>query len=104
MAPHVGRGGWTWYTGASAWMYRAGIEGILGIRREAGFISVRPCIPSAWPGFEATIMAGGARHVIEVVRSASSPSAMLDGSPMEWLDGGARVPLDGTAHHLVLAL
>ena len=42
VAPHVGRGGWTWYTGAAGWMYRAGIEGILGIRREGSFLVDRP--------------------------------------------------------------
>jgi cyclic beta-1,2-glucan synthetase len=59
--PHVGRGGWTWYTGSAAWMYRAGIEGILGIRREGDRIVVDPCIPADWPGFEATIQLGRSR-------------------------------------------
>ncbi len=56
--PHVGRGGWTWYTGSAAWMYRAGVEGILGIRREGASILVDPCIPAAWPGFEASDQTG----------------------------------------------
>ena len=51
VAPHVGRGGWTWYTGSAGWMYRAGVEGILGIRREGDFLVIDPCIPDAWPGF-----------------------------------------------------
>ena len=50
-----GAGGWTWYTGSAGWMYRAGVEGILGIRREGAFLVVDPCIPAAWPGFEATV-------------------------------------------------
>ena len=56
--PHVGRGGWTWYTGSAAWMYRAGVEGILGIRREGASVLIDPCIPAAWPGFEARIRLG----------------------------------------------
>src|SRR3990167_4628440 len=51
VAPHTGRGGWTWYTGAAGWMYRAGIEGILGIRREGAWLIVAPCISAAWPAF-----------------------------------------------------
>jgi len=42
VTPHVGRGGWTWYTGSAGWMYRAGVEGILGIRKEGAFLVVAP--------------------------------------------------------------
>ena len=52
--PHVGRGGWTWYTGSAGWMYRAGIEGILGIRLQGDSLLLDPGIPTAWPGFELT--------------------------------------------------
>lgn len=52
VAPHIGRGGWTWYTGAAGWMYRAGIESILGCRRQGSFLIIDPCIPKHWPGFE----------------------------------------------------
>ena len=51
-APHAGRAGWSWYTGSAAWMYRAGLESILGLRRRGDFFSVDPCIPSSWPGYE----------------------------------------------------
>ena len=64
--PHAGRGGWTWYTGAAGWMYRAGVEGILGIRREGEFLIIEPCIPAAWLGFEATVNVGSARYEIRV--------------------------------------
>jgi cyclic beta-1,2-glucan synthetase len=53
-----GRGGWTWYTGAAAWAYRLGIEGILGITRVMGGVRIEPCIPPSWPGFEATVRVG----------------------------------------------
>jgi cyclic beta-1,2-glucan synthetase len=55
VAPYIGRGGWTWYTGAAGWMYRAGIEGILGIRREGKILIIKPCIPVKWPEFSASI-------------------------------------------------
>ena len=47
----AGRGGWTWYTGSSSWMYVAGIKYILGLNIEHGYLSVNPCIPSSWKGF-----------------------------------------------------
>ena len=72
VAPHVGRGGWSWYTGAAGWMYQAGIEGILGIRREGAFLVVKPCIPADWPGFEATLNVQGSRFEIKVVSGAAT--------------------------------
>ena len=47
--PHAGRGGWTWYTGSAGWMYRAGVEWILGFRLRGAVLHVDPCIPRAWP-------------------------------------------------------
>jgi cellobiose phosphorylase len=56
--PFSGRGGWTWYTGAAAWTWRLGVEAILGLYREQGGVRFDPCIPPAWPGFEATLRVG----------------------------------------------
>ena len=53
-APHVGRGGWTWYTGSAGWMYRAGVEFILGIQQRGAKLHFDPCIPKEWPGFKVT--------------------------------------------------
>src|SRR5690606_14391830 len=64
----VGRGGWTWYTGSAGWLYRAGVEAILGIRKEGGRLSLRPAIPSHWDGFRATLRLGDARCRIEARR------------------------------------
>ncbi|MEO8364475.1 MAG: glucoamylase family protein, partial [Ilumatobacteraceae bacterium] len=50
--PHVGRGGWTWYTGSAGWMYQAGVESILGFRLRGTELELDPCIPRAWPRFE----------------------------------------------------
>lgn len=44
----VGRGGWTWYTGSSSWYYKAGIEYILGLKIEKGYLKIEPCIPKDW--------------------------------------------------------
>ena len=43
--PHVGRGGWTWYSGSAGWLYRAGVEAILGLRVKGDFLVLDPCIP-----------------------------------------------------------
>jgi cellobiose phosphorylase len=50
--PHTGRGGWTWYTGSAAWMYRLILESLLGLRREADKLRFTPCLPTDWEGFK----------------------------------------------------
>ncbi len=55
VSPHTGRGGWSWYTGSSAWAYRLGIEAILGIKYKGSFLTVDPCIPKSWHGYKATL-------------------------------------------------
>jgi cyclic beta-1,2-glucan synthetase len=64
--PHVGRGGWTWYTGSAGWMYRAGVEWILGFRLKGTALLLDPCIPKAWPHFEIEFRHHGAQYVIAV--------------------------------------
>jgi cyclic beta-1,2-glucan synthetase len=104
-APHIGRGGWTWYTGSAAWMYRAGIEGILGIRREGDFITIAPCIPSTWPGFEVTIKLESSRFDISVMNgSGDNARATLDDLPIDCVARKVRLRLDGQAHHLSIQI
>ncbi len=50
--PHTGRGGWTWYTGSAAWMYRLIVESLLGLTLEAGQLRFSPCLPADWEGFK----------------------------------------------------
>ena len=50
LAPHTGRGGWTWYTGSAGWMYRLAVESLLGLRREGDKMRFAPCLPPGWPG------------------------------------------------------
>jgi cyclic beta-1,2-glucan synthetase len=63
---HLGRGGWTWYTGSASWLWRFGIEGLLGLRRAPGELVFDPCIPARWPGFSAQIKCNGATIQVEV--------------------------------------
>ena len=65
-APHVGRGGWTWYTGSAGWLQRAGVDSLLGLRFRGAFLSVDPCIPKTWAKYEATVKYRTARYSISV--------------------------------------
>jgi len=64
--PHTGRGGWTWYTGSAGWMYRAGLESILGFRLEGDKLKIDPCIPRWWREFEITYRRKQAVYQIKV--------------------------------------
>ncbi len=100
--PHVGRGGWTWYTGSAAWLYRAGLEAILGFRQQGGFLLLDPCIRAAWPRVEIAFEYRTARYEIAVENpqgvSRGIVRATLDGHLLP--PGPARVPLvdDGETH------
>jgi uncharacterized protein with GYD domain len=87
-------------------MYRAGIEGILGIRREGLELVIAPCIPDDWPGFEAVVHVDGTRYDIRVtsraLRGVGMPVTLLDGDAWPAGPGGVRVPLDGKPHILQL--
>jgi cyclic beta-1,2-glucan synthetase len=87
VAPHAGRGGWSWYTGAAAWTWRLGVESILGLRIEKGQLRVNPCIPPSWKGFEAWLNIGTKKvHVVvENPESVSTGVATttLDGAPVD---------------------
>jgi len=64
--PHIGRGGWTWYTGSAGWMYRAGIEWLLGFRLRGAALFIDPCIPRAWSGFTIRFRYHASRYEIVV--------------------------------------
>ena len=83
VAPHVGRGGWTWYTGSAGWLYRAGVEAILGLRVRAASLTLSPCIPARWPGFEIVLKYRRARYEIAV----ENPFGISRGVALVELDG-----------------
>jgi cyclic beta-1,2-glucan synthetase len=103
-SPHVGRGGWTWYTGSAGWMYRAGLESILGLRRQGAFLLLDPCVPKHWPRFEMVFRHAATRYEITVENphgvNRGISYAELDGHPLP--EGRIRVPLcnDGTSHRI----
>ncbi|WP_407643994.1 GH36-type glycosyl hydrolase domain-containing protein [Dongia deserti] len=105
---HMGRGGWTWYTGSAGWMQRAGIESILGVRLQSEFLRLDPCIPKDWPRFEIMVRYRSARYEITV----ENPGRVTHGILSATLDGVAmtqrplRLPLqdDGAIHHVQVTL
>jgi cellobiose phosphorylase len=105
VAPHTGRGGWTWYTGSAGWMYRLVIESLLGLRlrvdRRGASLAIAPCLPPHWTRFTVDYRFRATSYRIEVVLlddAAEAPSIDLDGRPQ----GGDAVPLvdDRRAHEV----
>ena len=100
--PHTGRGGWTWYTGSSGWMYRLGVEAILGIIRVGDSLNMNPCIPQDWPGFKVEYRFGNTHYKISV----KNPHSVNQGVQQVFLDGDSRpdnlIPLvdDGQLHEV----
>ncbi|CAN5250959.1 glucoamylase family protein [soil metagenome] len=71
VAPHQGRGGWTWYTGSAGWLYRAGLEAVLGLRRRGDQLTVNPCVPDSWNEFEIAYRFGKTTYRILATRGGA---------------------------------
>ncbi len=108
VAPHVGRGGWTWYTGSAGWLYRAGVEGLLGLRRHGDMLSIQPCIPRSWPGFRATLRHGASHYDIVVENpddvSGGVSRLVVDGVRLAAGEAAVRLVDDGRRHSVVVTL
>jgi cellobiose phosphorylase len=111
VAPYVGRGGWTWYTGSAAWLYRAGIEAVLGFHLLGDRLRIDPCIPRTWPGFRITFQyrvgTRSTRYEIEVENAAEVcrgvSSVQLDGQPVDASDSLQLVD-DGEVHAIKVVM
>ncbi len=105
---HVGRGGWTWYTGSAGWMYRTAVEATLGINLRGGVLSIDPCIPRAWSGFEITYRHGSSRYRIAVENpqgvSRGIIRATLDGRPVPASPCEIALSDDGSYHYGLITL
>ena len=99
---HTGRGGWTWYTGAAGWMYRAALEYILGFQKTGDTLKIEPCIPKNWSEFEINY-----RFIETVYRiKIENPNGVSGGNIQTMLDGenlaDNKIPLvDDKAEHFV---
>lgn len=85
VAPHTGRGGWTWYTGSAGWFYRAGLESFLGFRLHGDCFSIDPCLPRHWQKYEIDFQDGGTLYRIAV----ENPKGLSRGVALVELDGAA---------------
>jgi cyclic beta-1,2-glucan synthetase len=99
---HVGRGGWTWYTGSAGWMYQAAIRHLLGVERQGSTLRINPCIPAIWPQYSLDWTIGRTLYRFTVLnpdhRSHGVAAAELDGTAVD----PAAVPLvDDGAEHLI---
>ncbi len=83
---HTGRGGWTWYTGSAGWMYRIGIETLLGISLRRGALHIDPCIPKSWPRYEVTF------------KPSRTPYHIVVENPDGVSRGVKRIEVDGVDH------
>jgi len=100
--PHVGRGGWSWYTGSSGWLYRAGLEWILGLAVRGETLQFNPCIPSTWQGFTISYRHGTARYEIMVANPNRVMRGVvrieLDGEPLPAAEKTVPLKDDGREH------
>ncbi|MGH7475834.1 MAG: GH36-type glycosyl hydrolase domain-containing protein [Longimicrobiales bacterium] len=96
---HVGRGGWTWYTGSASWLYRIGLEAILGFTKRGDTLTMSPCVPRDWPEFTIEYRFGESRYHITVtqpgrahlgVAEVSVDGRVLDSPVIRLVDDGGR--------------
>ncbi len=86
VAPHTGRGGWTWYTGSAGWLYRLIVESLLGVKREGDRLYIKPCMPDDWKSFSLSYRYADTVYRIAVVRTSTADAAAtrtrLDGTEL----------------------
>ena len=110
VVPHIGHGGWTWYTGSAAWLYRAGLEAILGFIVHVDHLILNPCIPSSWPVYDIVYRHRGKQDKVTLYQiTVENPARVhrgivffeVDGTTQEIIAKNmARIPLndDGGTH------
>lgn len=105
--PHTGRGGWSWYTGSAGWLYRAGLEALLGFRLDGERLVIDPCIPPAWQGFSLTFRREATRYDIVVENPRGTGRGV---TTLQYDDAacdpatGVRLLADGQAHRVRVVL
>ena len=108
---HMGRGGWTWYTGAAGWMYQAGLHGILGFNLAGKKLIITPCIPRHWEGYKIKYRSQDSTYLIEIKnpehKERGISQASLDGEDLPVsAQGSVEIPLqeDSLTHKIEITL
>ncbi|MDQ3515485.1 MAG: hypothetical protein M3403_01735, partial [Gemmatimonadota bacterium] len=101
---HVGRGGWTWYTGSAGWMYRVALEAILGFTKQGNTLRVDPRIPAAWNGFSITYRFGASTYQIDVAKGDEGRSGTVAVDGVAVPDGVIQLRDDGATHSVRISL
>jgi cyclic beta-1,2-glucan synthetase len=99
----LGRGGWTWYTGSASWMYRVGLEGILGLTKQCDTLFIQPRAPSSWPGYAIEYRYGSSLYVISVKNESGGAGGVevtVDGNLSA--DGAIKLVDDGARHEVTV--
>ncbi len=98
-----GRGGWTWYTGSASWLYRVGLETILGLMKTGDTLRETPAVPRVWPGYSIEYRCGDSTYVIDVRRANGESErgrVVVDGA--ERPDGMIPLVDDGRRHEVLV--
>jgi cellobiose phosphorylase len=109
-SPLFGRGGWTWYTGSAAWLFKVSLEGLLGIRPTLEGLVIDPCLPTTWDGFTMRRNFREASYVIEVKNpehvSRGVKEIMIDGEKYEFTAPKPALPVfpAGSVHRIIVIL
>jgi cyclic beta-1,2-glucan synthetase len=112
VAPHIGRGGWTWYTGSAGWMYRVALESVLGLTIDQGkYFVLNPCIPKSWGHFKIQYQTeNNTCFHLEILNpdgvEKGVVSASINGEPLSIQEQKAFIPIktDGAAHHVQVVM
>ena len=83
-APYTGRGGWSWYTGSAAWLYRAAVETLLGLAVRPGALSLSPRLPAHWPSFEIRLKVQGRELTLHWERDAHPATLVEPNLRLAW--------------------
>jgi len=105
LAPHTGRGGWSWYTGSAGWMYRLLLESLLGLRLAGDKLHINPCLPLDMASFRIRYRYRSTLYLIEVSQTVAMSEGSNGGSSLvvdgvECADGGIRL-IDDLGEHQV---
>ena len=107
VAPHTGRGGWTWYTGSAGWMYRLIVESLLGVTRDGNRLRFKPCLPAAWSGLALRYRYGSTTYEIELRQTLAgtgeatgASTVTVDGTAQA--DGAISLVDDGAGHRVLV--